>query len=256
MKTRREIVLGGLLTMVFVGEYGCSSQAASVQHASGCMISANDAKRLLAKNTGHQIVITGAEPIIASSGDKQFDLALAQTLSRISDTLEVVPGFAFFDDGVSANAYATPLARLSNSDGTVLFGKTLLKRILTEPESPDAIVTAICAHEFGHILQYKKKLTARIEAGQKTVKRLELHADFLAGFYAGNRKLQKPTYPAAVYVSIAKKSGDYNQSAPNHHGQPDERAAAVVRGFKVAHDERRILAEAVEIGINYVATVS
>jgi hypothetical protein len=40
------------------------------------------------------------------------------------------------------------------------------------------------------------------------VKRLELHADHLAGYYAGFLKLKKPTYPTAVLATQKYSSGD------------------------------------------------
>jgi predicted metalloprotease len=40
-------------------------------------------------------------------------------------------------------------------------------------DHPDVAVTAICAHEYGHILQFKRGLIPRLQAGQTTVKRAE-----------------------------------------------------------------------------------
>src|SRR5262245_57486052 len=103
-----------------------------------------------------------------------------------------------------------------NSDGTVLFGRQLLRRKLSQPANPDAFVAAICAHEFGHIVQYKHGLMTRIRADQETVKRAERHADFLAGFFAGKTKLQKPDYPSEVFLTNAYQSGDDHVSSRNH----------------------------------------
>src|SRR5262249_35993307 len=43
----------------------------------------------------------------------------------------------------------------------------------------------------------------RVNAGQSTVKRSELQADYFAGYFAGHRKRERPTYPAAV-VALAQ----------------------------------------------------
>jgi len=102
-------------------------------------------------------------------------------------------------------------------------------------------------------VQYKLNLRTRILAGQKTAKRLELHADYLAGYYAGRQKLEKATYPAAVFATQKHSAGDLNINSPTHHGTPDERAAAIVRGFDVAYRERRSLSDAIHIGVNYVS---
>jgi hypothetical protein len=209
----------------------------------------------LAPNSDLLLTYTGKEPIISNSGDREFDYALAQTLSRIADTFQVLPGFAYFDDFEAPQAYAIPIARLKRADGTVLFGQRLLKVTLAQPDNPDVGVAAICAHEFAHILQFKLNLTKKLREGQTTVKRSELHADYLAGYYAGTWKLKKPDYPAAVVAATVFDHGDRKVNNPKHHGTPDERAAAVVRGFEVAYRERHNLAQAVQIGINYVSTL-
>jgi hypothetical protein len=217
------------------------------------MLADDEAEQFLTTSTPQQTFFTGNEPIIASSGDREFDYALAQTLSRITDTFQVLPGFAYFDDFDRPNAYATSRARMARADGTVLFGQRLLKKLLVLPEHPDISVTAVCAHEFGHILQDKLGLRPVILARQATVKRLELHADYLAGYYAGALKLKRPGYPAAVFATQQYSAGDWNVNSFQHHGTPEERAAAIVRGFEVAYRERRYLSDAIQIGVNYVS---
>ena len=105
---------------------------------------------------------TVTEQMIASSGD-EFDYALAQTLSRISDAFRVLPGFAYYNDFDGPNAHATSVVRMARADGTVLdgtvlFGQRLLKKLLVLPEHPDVSITAVCVHEIGHILQYNSGL--------------------------------------------------------------------------------------------------
>ncbi|MBT1516107.1 metalloprotease [Bradyrhizobium sp. SRL28] len=198
------------------------------------------------------LTATGTEPVVPTSGNRDFDYALAHTLSRMTDVFEVLPGFGYYDDGNSPNAYATPAVRMRSADGTVLFGRSLLRATLAERDHPDVAVSAVCAHEYAHILQYKKGLIGRLLAGQSTVKRVELHADYLAGFFAGARKLQKPEYPAAVYATKAHSIGDYMFTDRNHHGTPDERAAAIVAGFNAAYRDRNTFAQGIETGITYV----
>jgi hypothetical protein len=101
------------------------------------MLSRLDADRILRTATEQRLYATGREPMVMSSGDKTFDAALAMTLSRISDELQVLPGFAYYDDSEGENAYATDVVRLKNADGTVLFGTRYLKRLLSLPENPD-----------------------------------------------------------------------------------------------------------------------
>jgi hypothetical protein len=255
MITRRETMLGGLLTIGWAAAPCMCGAQTPIGHNFGCMLADDEAETLFSKSTAHQLFETGNEVMIAKSGDPAFDYALALTLSRLTDTFRVLPGFAYFDDSGRPNAYATNRTRLARADGTVLFGLRYLKLALANTESPDAAVAAICAHEFGHILQYKHGLQKLILAGQPTQKRIELHADYLAGYFAGTRKLQKPDYPAAVFATTRYARGDNDVTSRQHHGRPEERAAAVVRGFEVAYRERRSLPEAIQIGVKYVSVL-
>jgi hypothetical protein len=215
------------------------------------MLTDAEAAQLFATDTG--LYTYKGKLLKEHSDDPELDYALAQTLAQISDTFEVLPAFLYYDDSDSPNARATPRARMGRADGTVLFGQQYLKKKLAWPEHPDVAVTATCAHEFGHILQFKLGLEPILLAGQATQKRMELHADYLAGYYAGTLKLNNPDYPAAVFAET--RDGDLGVDRIGHHGTSKERAAAIVRGFEVAYRERRNLSDAVQIGINYVSVL-
>lgn len=218
----------------------------------GCMLSLTDAGSFMNTATRERLYETGHEPIISNSGDKDFDYALAHTLAKISDVFSVLPGFAYYDDDDGANAYAIATSRLQNADGTVLFGKRLLMRLLATPESPDAAVAAVCAHEFGHILQFKRGLQRRVNEGQETVKRVELQADFFAGYFAGVRKRERQDFPAAIFALTQFNSGDNMIDHPEHHGTKEERGAAISRGFDAAYRDRLSLSDAIEASVAYV----
>ncbi|MBA5639801.1 metalloprotease [Duganella sp. LX20W] len=193
--------------------------------------------------------------MIPRSGDRSFDLALARTLAAVSETLKVLPSFAYYDDYDGLNAYATPKVRLVNADGTVLFGQRLLSRLMSGKESPEVAVAAVCAHEFGHILQFKRGLDKVVGAGQRTVKRVELQADFFAGYFAGVRKLQRPNFPAAVFAMTQYHFGDNMVNDPGHHGTPEERGAAISKGFEIAYREKRSLSEAIQAANNFALSL-
>jgi hypothetical protein len=256
MIARREMALGGLLTIFMNPHVGiCQTGHSGPRQRAGCLLTHGEAAAVLTRSGPQRLYVTGNETVITRSGNRDFDIALAFTLSRITDVLGVLPGFAYYDDGNEKNAFATTYSRLSNADGTVLFGLGLLREVLSQPEHPDVAATAICAHEYGHIVQYKLGLTPRLMAGQGTRKRVELHADFLAGFYAGQRKLQKRDFPAAVFATSVHSLGDTNFNDQRHHGLPEERAAAVVRGFETAYREQRTLGDAIYIGTKYVSVL-
>ena len=255
MRTRREVILGGLLTLVVGEGFSCNCAAQSQTRSrknAGCWLADSDVTKFYPAQTDTALYITGNEPMIPKSGDKNFDLALAKTLAKISTMLEILPSFAYYDDYDGLNAYATPKVRMANADGTVLFGQRLLKRLMASPESPEVGVAAVCAHEFGHILQYKRGLMSVVGAGQPTVKRTELQADFFAGYFAGLRKLERPSFPAAVVAMTQYNFGDNMVSEPSHHGTPTERANSIVRGFEAAYKTKLKLADAITLSVSYV----
>jgi hypothetical protein len=248
MLTRRETILGGALTLLFGG---CACAQETRARGEGCVLDPEQAEPFLATATEPQAFDKGNETLIASTGNADFDYALAQTLSRITDVFGVLPGFSFFDDYDGENAYATAAKRLQRADGTVLYGKRYFMHAMEVKESPEVGVVATCAHEFGHIVQFKHGLQKRLTRGQPTIKRVELNADFFAGYFAGARKLERPAFPAAVFATDRYSHGEFHTNR-SHHGTPDERAAAIVRGFETSYKERRSFADAIGIGVDYV----
>ncbi|MGX1317491.1 hypothetical protein AB7M17_000944 [Bradyrhizobium sp. USDA 377] len=249
MLTRRCCIAGcGLLLFDIAG-----AKAAGRRHDPiyGCSLPTSEADTILG-NQQDARSNTGDVPMILTSGDKDFDFALAQTLNRISDCLNVTPSFAYYDDYDWPNALASDKISVAGTDGTVLFGKRLLKKLMASAEAPDAAVAGVCAHEFGHILQYKLHLDKTLRAGQSTVKRVELNADFFAGYFAGVRKWERPSFNAAVIALTQFKSGDDMVDDKSHHGTPEERGKAIVKGYQTGHDDRKPLLDAIQIGLKYV----
>jgi hypothetical protein len=54
-----------------------------------------------------------------------------------------------------------------------------------------------------------------------------------------------------VFATSRFSRGDFGIDHA-HHGTPQERASAVVRGFETAYRQRRSFADAIQIGMNYV----
>lgn len=242
---RREILFGGALCLLF------TQQALCGPHYRGCRVSGQTMLRGMRAEAGagtfHGMRMFG------TSGDRDFDFALAHTLSYLSDLFNVLPGFSFIEDNRYriGNAIATSDNLMDRADGTVGFGVQLLRTLFAEPEHPEVHVAGVCAHEFAHIAQFKFGAIERLDHNQPTVKRSELHADFLAGYFAGMRRLQRPSFPAAVVAQAKYNLGDTAVDNPNHHGTPEERGRAAVEGFKAAFDRRLRFGEAFETGIRY-----
>jgi hypothetical protein len=254
MWSRRETIAGGMLTLLF-GNCCAHAESSRAPHTFGCCLAKQDVDRVYPAGTDTRVFFSGNEPMIPRSGDRDFDYALAQTLAKISDAFGVLPGFAYYDDSGSLNAYATERTRLDRADGTVLMGINLQRQLRASRDNPDVAVVAVCAHEFGHIVQYRHRLIEKVNAGQPTVKRSELQADYFAGFYAGLRKKERPSYPAAVVAVTQGEFGGNNFSNHTHHGTETERANAVVRGFEAAFREGKSLNQAIEESTNYALTL-
>ena len=63
-----------------------------------------------------------------------------------------------------------------------------------------------------HIAQYKHGVYERLVGQDRRV-----HADFLAGYFAGRRKLETSDFPAAVFAVTQSNLGDQDFGSPDHH---------------------------------------
>jgi hypothetical protein len=252
MWTRRQVAVGGALTLLFTGRSNCCSANSRAPHSVGCLLADADFDRIYPPNTATVLYIKGDEPIIYKSGDRDFDFALAQTLAKLSDKFEVLPGFAYYDDTGSQNAYATDKVRLTGAAGTVLMGTNMLHRLRASPEYPEVAVATVCSHEFGHILQFKYGLFEKLSVGQPNGKRSELQADYFAGYFAGLRRRERVSYPAAVARTTIFNFGTQDFNNSDFHGTPEERGAAVVRGFEASFQENKNLNDAIQESLAYV----
>src|SRR5262245_12051077 len=121
MLTKREAVFGGLLTIVTGMAFGnCRAQTSMVN---GGILPPTVARSYLGYLSERLVI---PDRLIARSGNIDLDYALARTLSRLTDLFHVLPGFAFFNQNPSRQAYATSERLMTNADGTVLFGRDLL----------------------------------------------------------------------------------------------------------------------------------
>lgn len=194
------------------------------------------------------------DTIIPSSGDKRLDQALGLALVRLTQVFGERPGFAFYDDSSSPNAYATSDTRVLGTWGTVMFGRSMFRSLLNENHDEGIVVIATIAHEVSHIVQFHHNLQPSLMAGQRTVKRVELHADYLAGFYLGTRKRDNPSITLLASGALFRDLGDDDTRDRDHHGTPGERIASAERGFKIGISGGS-LQSAIGEGMRYALTL-
>lgn len=128
------------------------------------------------------------------------------------------------------NALATPEPLLGHADGTVAFGLNLLRSELSASPAWGAAVAGIMAHEWGHIRQFGEGLA-------RPGPHMELHADFLAGWYMGVKAALGTWVVVENLARSPFSKGDYEFNNPNHHGTPDQRVAAMAAGFRLGYND-------------------
>ena len=91
-----------LLTIMW-GTMSCSAtrHADAFDDNVGCVLEGEAADIALARSTKPQTFSHGNEPLITSSGNRELDYAIAQTLSRLTSTFHALLGFAFYNDAGS-----------------------------------------------------------------------------------------------------------------------------------------------------------
>lgn len=194
----------------------------------GCFFSQqSDAARVQEIKGGVYRTSTGDAKLDATVSAVLFRAARAYSLSRNAyPAFRFIPpgaagGDGFADDGVSMDP---------STKGIVALGLGLLK----EFQSDDFGIIAfevIAGHEFGHIFQTRNQYVEPLLAGADgKAKLVELHADFLAGWFM-SRRGQLPVEILRYVVDALFSRGDDLVGEPEHHGTKAERFAAVLQGY-------------------------
>ena len=191
--------------------------------------------------------------LFKTSGNRDLDRSLNLELGHLADSFDILPGFGFFDDSKGGNAFATTETWVANTRGTVVFGKKLLSRELSRHSWGGLAVAGIMAHEFAHIYQYQSRYHQQLTQGQTTNKLLELHADYLAGYYLGLKRLRtNGTFDIKSFADSLYMMGDSNFNSRTHHGTPIERMKVMIEGYKKGLANNSTIHQVAESGMNFV----
>jgi hypothetical protein len=179
-----------------------------------------------------------------------LDEAVLRELQKILAIIPVNPAFHYIEENPPGNAFAIPTSDVLGTKGTVLLGLKLLNSLLDGNDGGGAIA-GICAHECGHIYQYFSDWFNRLSpAGTIAV---ELHADLIAGYYMGRRGDADHQRVMSFSWALFSRAG-FDYTDPNFHGDPGERAAAVMRGYMWANQNVG-LAETCARGADYITNL-
>ncbi|MGD9918500.1 MAG: hypothetical protein AB7U46_10795 [Paenirhodobacter sp.] len=169
---------------------------------------------------------------VSGTGTAALDRALSEELNSQSRFFNLRPAFYIYTGGL-ANAFATlrTFPETPQTDGSILYQKALLLQHLSQGALGGSVVAGVIAHEFSHIAQYHHAaLFQRLRDRHRSVKFVELHADYMAGFYMGNKFADSPeqidTFAQALF-----ELGDDHFSQIGHHGTPEQRYVAMKAGF-------------------------
>jgi hypothetical protein len=158
-----------------------------------------------------------------------FDDALRQhVLPPLAELFGTRPTFLYYDDEAEGRPNA-----LASNDGRILFGNKLLTDMLARDNGDYAVMAAI-AHEYGHMLQFKK-VDHEVLFGNLPCFCTELHADFLAGFFI--RRFRSLFEGADIQaVGVAWDAWDKHSCT---HGTREQRLAAIETGYSFGDPGRR-----------------
>lgn len=245
--TRREVLAA--LAGVSALTRPVPSAAQDFSAVRGCLIRSTQLETALGSAAGFSGL---SENLITSTGDPARDRALGRALVRLAGLFGERPGFGFIDDRQGPNAFATPRTQVAGTWGTIMFGRTLFQDLMQRYDDQGIAVLAVAAHEFGHVAQFRSGIDRHLLLGQPTVRRLELHADFLSGYALGTRKRQDPSITVWAAGDTLFRIGDYQFNNRNHHGTPDQRVATAEAGFSLGSDSDTTFADAFSQGAEYV----
>jgi predicted metalloprotease len=183
---------------------------------------------------------------LVGSGNRELDGALSSEMTTQSAFFGYRPAFVLYRGG-EKNAAATTERRpeYQETNGTILYNLELLTEQLGVSHWGGTIVAGVVAHEFGHIHQYFSGYMERLRSMDSTVKFVELHADFLSGFYMGGKS---GTISITDYTNAFFDIGDNQVKNADHHGTPEERFLAIKGGFnyRVRNKSRNVAQAAQE----------
>ena len=184
----------------------------------------------------------------ARSGNVQLDRAMIAEVKKVDRIFGINPGYRFLRDGDRPNAYATEESQVTGTSGTILFGLTLMQSEL-RTEYGGAAMAGIAAHEGAHIFQFNTN-DIRQRLNGPTQVRMELHADFMAGYYFARTKRTERSLVTFAESLFAK--GDYQFNERGHHGTPDQRVASMRAGYGSLELD---LLQAANRGVQHVTNV-
>lgn len=183
----------------------------------------------------------GKEVLSTTTGVAPLDHFITDQSVKLMTMFRVVPELYYIMEGEIDNAIASPETTTPFSKGTVLLGRELLLSQMAASDRGFPAIVGILAHEFAHILQFTS------EGAIGSSAEIELHADFLAGYYLGRQGFMLPEEVDVFAHSLFTFGDDPEVLQEPDHGSGDQRVAAMLSGY---HHHTLPLREAYQQGID------
>lgn len=163
--------------------------------------------------------------ITTTTGVIPLDFIIAEQSVRLRSEFGILPELYYMMGSATRNAYASSEKNSLFSAGTVFLGRDLLLAELAPSEQGYPAIAGILAHEFAHVLQMMRNGSISNSA------MVELHADYLAGYYLGRRGYV-PKEDVGLFARSLYTAGDPEgyYDMPDH-GTGDQRVAAMLAGY-------------------------
>ena len=191
--------------------------------------------------------IRNPEPLV---GINWIDDLIRPEIIELNKFFSVHPWIIWADSG--SLAFMGPDKYKRGYNGYIVLSRKLLGDF-SSPDSPaQNLLFTILAHEYAHLYQHNRGWWKFMAEGASTKRALELHADYLAGFYLAQRHTRLPQYDPNIVMTRWLDLGDYSFSAPEHHGTPKQRAAALEAGYLEGNDYHARLVEVVRRGFQWI----
>ena len=173
--------------------------------------------------------VGGATTFDDQSGSILIDRIVNTGILDIAKTYNLnpanLPGLVYAHGARENDAWVVDASYLKDTTHTVVLGaKRLVTESATEPHYGLVCIPLILAHEMGHVLQLNTGIVDRFRSQTEHFTRaLELHADFLAGWYLG---LDADWTQNAMSVANGRVRawGDSCVESVTHHAFGQERA--------------------------------
>lgn len=235
-ETRRLLLRAAVYSVVAAG-CGCSLHSRRHEISdSGCLVGDAEFRKIEFANLDESLLANEDKyfdiyrtPLLNASGIDNFDEPFRRRLGHVSRVFGLRPGFGFYDDRSAPNAYATEVRRFRGTDGTIAFGKRLLSQCLDSPNGELSVLT-ISAHEWAHIMQFNDGWDHHVLAAFPKYC-LELHADYLAGFYLSTYHRRASAANIQVVGRTWDQLGTGRFNNPGTHGTGTQRISALESGY-------------------------